>query len=356
MVSFDWGLESIHIPAKDRGASLLKTLSIFLTFLLFSVSILSAPSPAFAQAVLPRSLPWPSGLPVYDHVVIVVEENKDYEQIIGNKKAPYINEVLRKEGATLTRMYGEEHHSQGNYFWLFSGSDQGVGYIDQVPHSSINASNLGSELIRTGHSFKGYSEGLPETGSVVDRQDLYARKHNPWISFANLPNGKTVATSSNLCFPQDFPSDYNALPTVSFVIPNLINDMHNGKLPASIAAGDHWLKKNIDGYYQWAKQHNSLLILTFDESDEFTITGGLTNPADKNPGKRNRIVTILAGAHIRPGSYPEEKGVTHVNLLRTLEAMYKLDRSGGQPLNALRADIADDFLVKDIFDVSPPAP
>ena len=35
--------------------------------------------------------PWPSTLPVYDHIVIVVEENKDFEQILGDRfDAPYI--------------------------------------------------------------------------------------------------------------------------------------------------------------------------------------------------------------------------------------------------------------------------
>ncbi|HYH67611.1 MAG TPA: hypothetical protein VD866_23135 [Urbifossiella sp.] len=76
----------------------------------------AAPAPA------PAPLPWPAGLPVYDHVVIVVEENKDYDDIIGNASAPYINKVLRAEGANLTRMFGEEHNSQGNYYWLFSAA------------------------------------------------------------------------------------------------------------------------------------------------------------------------------------------------------------------------------------------
>jgi acid phosphatase len=306
-----------------------------------------------AQVVIPPSVAWPPGLPVYDHVVIVVDENKDYEEIIGNRKAPYINDVLKKEGASLTQMYGEEHHSQGNYFWLFSGSNQKVGFVDAVPPSTFKTSNLGAELIRTGHSFKGYSEGLPEIGSMVGRQGLYARKHIPWVSFSNLPNGKTPADSSNLRFPEDFPSDFNQLPTVAFVIPNLRDDMHDGKTPAAIAAGDKWLRDHLDGYYQWAKQHNSLLIITFDESGEFTFTGGVTNPGDRDGRKRNRIPTIIAGAHIKPGEYPEDKGVTHVNILRTLEAMYKLNKSGAQQWNALRANIGDDYLIKDIFDVTP---
>jgi phosphatidylinositol-3-phosphatase len=331
-----------------------RSLAFVSIFLSLCIGSAWGPGSALAfQAVIPPALSWPAELPVYDHVVIVVEENKNYEQIIGNKNAPYINDVLKKEGASLTQMFAEEHHSQGNYFFLFSGSDQKVGYVDEIPHSSVKATNVGEELIRTGHSFKGYSEGLPEIGSEVGRQGLYARKHNPWISFANLPNGKTVEDSSNVRFPEDFPHNYNDLPTVSFVIPNLANDMHDGKLNSSIATGDKWLRQHLDGYYQWAKQHNSLLILTFDESDEFTIRGGLTDPADKDPNKRNRIVTILAGAHIKAGEYPEGKGVTHVNVLRTLEAMYKLNRSGSQQWNALKADIADDFLIKDVFDVTP---
>ena len=162
----------------------------------------------------------------------MVEENKDFEQILGDRfDAPYIRK-LATEGATFERMFAEEHFSQGNYFWLFSGSNQNVGFRDQVPSKAnhpdypFKSSNLGEQLIRKGLSFKGYSESLPSIGSTAEfdppdcggDQCIYARKHVPWISFANVPNGTTVATSSNLRFA-DFPSDYNLLPTVAFVIP-----------------------------------------------------------------------------------------------------------------------------------------
>jgi acid phosphatase len=321
---------------------------------------------------------WVSGLPVYDHIVIVVEENKNYEEIIGNPKAPYINNVLKVEGANLTQMYGEEHYSQGNYFWLFSGDNQTVGFSDDIPSEKNNpnypftARNLGEQLIKKGLSFKGYSEGLPKVGSIVDedKDSLYARKHVPWISFANVPNGDSPATSSNLGF-KEFPSDpsrYETLPTVAFVIPNLKNDMHNGKIEDSIPAGDLWLRKNIDSYYRWAKNHNSLLILTFDENDDKRSYRGLTNPlvdpkdpkscsgAGRDPeyclDLQNRIVTIIAGAHIRAGDYDEGKGITHVNLLRTIEAMYGLSKSGVQQPNAAGGGITDSFIITDVFDMA----
>ena len=119
-------------------------------------------------------------------------------------------------------MFGEEHYSQGNYFWLFSGSNQNVGFCDQVPSTANHpnypfmASNLGEQLIKKGLSFKGYAESLPDIGSQAEfdppncqvKACIYARKHVPWISFGNVPDGTTADTSSNLRFA-DFPADYS---------------------------------------------------------------------------------------------------------------------------------------------------
>src|ERR1022692_1319340 len=142
----------------------------------------------------PATIAWPVGLPVYNHVVIVMEENKDYDQIIDNVKAPYINFTLREEGANFTQMFGEEHNSEGNYFWLFSGSNQNVGFKDVVPTEANNpnypftAPNLAKSLIDKDLSFKGYAEDLPAIGSTIEfttneaGDKIYARKHVPWIS------------------------------------------------------------------------------------------------------------------------------------------------------------------------------
>jgi hypothetical protein len=337
----------------------------------FAIAALTSTAGGLAAAA-----EWPANLPVYDHIVIVMEENKDFEQILGDRPdAPYLKQ-LAAEGATFTRMFGEEHYSQGNYFWLFSGSDQNVGFFDQVPSAAnradypLRASNLGEQLIKKGRTFKGYAEDLPAIGAADDvgppgcngRGCVYGRKHVPWISFANVPNGTTIETSSNLRFA-DFPSDYAKLPTVAIVVPNLENDMHNGYPSASIPAGDAWLRQKLDGYFQWAKTHNSLLIVTFDENDDQENYKGLTNPL-VNPSTvyppvdqlnqqlldiQNRVVTIFAGAHIKPGNYQEGNGITHVNILRTIEAMYGLGKSGAQQPNALGAGIGDDQIVTDVF-------
>jgi hypothetical protein len=352
-------------------ATAMRLLAFIFVLLLFSCSPAKYSSSDKTPTPETSSLIWPCGLPVYDHIVIVVEENKDYEEVIGKPDAPYVNSVLKKEGANFTQMYGEEHNSQGNYFWMFSGCNQNVGFTDRVPSEENNAdypfttANLGEQLINKGLSFKGYAESLPRIGYTGDKYDNYARKHVPWISFANVPNGTTVAKSSNLRF-SDFPSDsslYDTLPTVSFVIPNLDNDMHNGSITASIPRGDNWLRKNIDSYYQWAKNHNSLLILTFDENDDQRHYQGLTNPhldtkyclenkidPEFCANLQNRIVTIFAGAHVKPGDYREGNGITHVNILRTIEAMYGLSTAGAQQPNAAGFGITDNYIITDVFE------
>src|SRR5882724_5340893 len=73
-----------------------------------------------------------------------------------------------------------------------------------------------------------------------------------------------------------FPTDFSKLPTVSWVIPNLDNDMHDG----TIQQGDRWLQTNLMPYVTWAQNNSSLLVVQFDEDDG---TSG------------NHIVTIFCG-------------------------------------------------------------
>lgn len=229
------------------------------------------------------------------HIVVVIEENHAYSEIHGNASAPYIKHLMAI-GANFTNYHGVEHPSEPNYLDLFSGSNQGVT-DDSSPHT-FSTPNLASELLAKRLSFRGYSEGLPSVGylGVTNTTFTYARKHNPWVNFTNVPS------SSNLPLRQ-FPTNFNQLPTVSFVIPNLNDDMHDG----SIQKGDTWLKRNLSSYASWCVKHNSLLIVTWDEDDN---------------SSSNQVPLIMVGGRVRRGNYRQT--LNHFNLLRTLEAFYGL--------------------------------
>jgi hypothetical protein len=255
-----------------------------------AIGVLATGSPVAGAAALPTPA----------HIVIVVEENKPDGEIIGNKATPYINS-LANSGAMMTQSYAETHPSEPNYLALFSGNTFGLT-SDACPVDAGAAPNLGSELLVAGYSFAGFSEDLPAVGSTVCSADKYARKHVPWSNFSNVPAASSLPFSAF-----NARSDYASLPTVSFVIPNLDNDMHDG----SVAQGDAWLRTNLSRYANWAMANNSLLIVTFDEDDG---------------GAKNRIPTVIYGAHVKPGSYSEP--ISHYNLLSTVEQMYGLPLTG----------------------------
>lgn len=240
-----------------------------------------------------------TSVPGFDHIVLVMFENKAASQITSSS-APYFAS-LAAQGASFSQSYAITHPSQPNYIALFSGSAQGVTN-DDCP-KTFSGNNLGEQLIAAGLSFTGYSESMPSGGYTGCSSGTYRRKHNSWVDFTTVP------AASNLTFAS-FPgsANYASLPTVSFVTPNMCNDMHD----CSVSTGNTWLRNNLDAYAQWAKTNNSLLIVTFDEDNSLSL---------------NHIYTTFAGAHVVPGTYPSK--ITHYTVLRTIESAYGLSPIGG---------------------------
>lgn len=260
-----------------------------LTLILFAIPV-SAGNFAVAQ-----SLPLPA------HIVIAIYENHAYENIIGSSAAPYINSLTTDSDAALfTKSYALTHPSQPNYLMLFSGSNQGVT-TDDISSVQFTTCNLGASLLSDSISFVGYSESEPSIGYLGATSGEYARKHNPWSNWQGS-SADSVPAASNAPYTL-FPANFDSLPAVSFVVPNLDDDMHDG----TIAEGDTWLKNNLSAYITWAKSHNSLFILTFDEDDD---------------DHGNHITTIFVGQMVKGGSYAEN--ITHYNVLRTIEDIYGL--------------------------------
>ena len=360
-----------------------------------------------ASSLLLAALPAKAN-PAYDHVVIVVEENHGYDQIVGSPDAPYINDKLIREGVLITNAYGEQHPSQPNYFWLFSGSNQGITsddpYWTGTAGPVFNSDNLYTALeqkfppssSQPSNFFGGYVDSGTNkpVGNYYDVtkpvKNNYANRHVPWLGFTNINNGDPAGITKDFgsAFPSGNKAKYSKLPKVSFIIPALNHDMHNydskGKAvdnPAqssrAVKNGDVWLKKNIDGYAQWAKTHNSLLVITFDEDSTADWptpsnqggggTNGACNPYgltapnlsfnstsctsnDQKTSGPNHIAMIFYGANLmKSGLYSEPgAGVNNVNILRTIESFYNLKKSGAQTPLAKEAGMNDEAIT-DIF-------
>jgi hypothetical protein len=258
-------------------------------------------------------------VPVFSHIVVVIGENTSAGSVFGSSSAPYIN-ALANAGAKFTNSFALTHPSQPNYLQLYSGSNQGVTDDSYITTKFITA-NLGRELINAGKSYTTYSEGLPSVGYDGATSGLYARKHNPAANWMGTGTNQ-IPTTTNQPFTA-FPTDFNSLPAVSFVVPDLCNDGHDVCAPLnnSVLQFDSWIQNNLDGYKQWCINNNSLLIVTYDE-DDFSST--------------NKIATVFYGAQVAPASYAQT--INHYNVLRTIEDGNGLTTHAGAASSATTID------------------
>ena len=239
-----------------------------------------APRPAAAQTV-----------PRMDHVIIVVMENHSYDQV---RTLPYTSTLISTY-SSFSQSYGVAHPSQPNYLALWAASTLGI--TDDTcppPGSPFSAANLGSACQAAGVTWKSYCENLPAVGSTVcaSTDNLYKRKHHPCPDFSNLNHAKE-------CPYSQLAADVAAgtLPALSFVAPNMCDDMHD----CSTTTGDTWLSNNLPAMIS-AVGPRGLVILTWDEDD-------------KSSG--NHILTVFAGPMVK-SNYVSTQTITHYTVVRTI--------------------------------------
>jgi len=204
--------------------------------------------------------------PAAAHVVVVVEENHSYSQVIGNSSMPYLNGLASQYGLA-TQYFGDVHPSIGNYLMLTTGIPE---TLNDGFTGTISDDNVVRELVKANKSWRSYAESLPSVGYVGRDVYPYLRHHNPFTYFTDV-NGTSQA--SNLVPFSQFAADVNSgnLPDFSFVVPNALNDAHDGTL----AQADGWLQANIDALIKSSTfQKGGVLIIVFDESVKTDVSHG----------------------------------------------------------------------------------
>jgi phosphatidylinositol-3-phosphatase len=266
------------------------------------------------------------------HVIIVMEENYAYEEIIGSTLAPTFTWLSKTQyTANFTQDYAITHPSEPNYLELFSGSDQGdcCNDIDGPIGSPLNDCNLGSSLIQDGYTFIGYSEDQPSVGWISSDEGNYYTKHCPWINWIGYnTNPDTIPEASDVPYSDAngytgsdiFPdsNNYASLPTVTWVIPNSVDDMHDGSEGTAIPNGDNWFHTNMMPLVRWASNpaNNAVVITTWDEDDDGA------NGTQYN----NNIPLLVSSGLVNGGNYTTT--LNHYDLLKTIEDMYGLSECG----------------------------
>ena len=199
-------------------------------------------------------------VPQFEHVVLLVEENHSYSEVIGSSAMPYLNSLASQYGLA-TQYFANTHPSIGNYFMLTTGQ---IVTNDDGFTGTVSVDNIARDLIAAGKTWKSYAESIPSHGYTGGDSYPYAKRHNPFSYFTDVVNDSSQA--QNLVSFSQFNSDLanNQLPNLSFLVPNLLDDGHDGPLQLA----DAWLQLNIAPLISNSTfQKSGLLIIVFGEAE-----------------------------------------------------------------------------------------
>ena len=316
----------------------------------------------------------PAPIPRYEHIFLIIEENRSYVEIIGEQSiAPNLNR-LAKEYGLATKFYAEVHPSEGNYVAMLGGDTFGIhdddafyckpnskdrycpaagraGYVDH----SVSQRSLVDQLEERGLSWKAYMESIPEAGSGIARwpatdqpgapAELYAVKHNGFMTFGRVQTDPRRAQKIVGFDTLDGDLASGKMPNYAHIVPNQCNEMHGrddgpmtpedcrkSNTPGLIRRGDKVVGELVEKIMHssvWRKPGNVAIVITFDENGKAERTQGAQGCCGYDPASAanfggGRIPTIVITNHGVRG-VTDATPYNHYSLLRTTETAFGID-------------------------------
>jgi phosphatidylinositol-3-phosphatase len=248
------------------------------------------------------------------HIMVVLEENRSYSEVIGNSNWPQLNALARANGLA-THYFAVAHPSLPNYLALLSGSMQGV--TDDGDYTFPGPA-FPDQLSSAGVSWRAYMEGLPNPGYSGSTAGNYAKKHDPFAYFRSITSNP--AKNDNIFSTDQLRNDLaNANgPAFMWVSPDLMDDAHDGPdAQADSYLGN--LVRQVQGSAWWRNGAGAAIIVVFDESD-----GDNSGIGTASSGGGQVVCVVISNKG------PQQFGgaVNHYGLLRTLEKIYSVGFMG----------------------------
>src|SRR6266850_6882779 len=140
-----------------------------LIFLATIVAALTSVRPGFAQ------------VPNFRHVFIIVMENREYRDVIGDPAAPYINRLASEYGLA-TNAFGATHPSLPNYMALTGGE---TFFATNCVGCETPAENIADQIEASRRTWTAYMEDMPAPCATAD-SGLYVARHNPFVHHTDI--------------------------------------------------------------------------------------------------------------------------------------------------------------------------
>jgi len=243
-------------------------------------------------------------VPRFEHVIVVVFENKERGDVLGSTAAPTFNSLARRY-SQLVGYHGVAHPSLPNYLALVSGSTHGI--TSDCTSCVASGKSLADTIEGSGRTWKTYAEGLPSPGYLGSSTRRYAKKHDPFAYFPDVADNPRRRDRIVPLTRLALDLGAGALPSFSLVVPDLCHSMHD----CPVGVGDAWLRRTAPPLLSLS---NSVVFVIFDEGSSSIRGGGHT-------------VALALGTAIRPHTR-FSRLTSHYGLLRTIEQAWNLPLLG----------------------------
>jgi hypothetical protein len=262
--------------------------------------------------LFPPPAPPPARVPRFDHVFLIMMENTDYGQVIGDtREAPYINSLAAR--GTLLADYQAVYHPSDQNYLAIAGGDTFVRNGLYFPNIHLAAKNVGDLLEAAGRSWKAYLEGMGTPCNVTTRYDRnFEPDDAPFILFSDIQSQR-ARCRAHLVDLSDWPQDLRRAAMTPAFAWLAADDYDDGEIPGngsprSLRVQDAWLERTLAPLFTspaW-RQQKSLLILTWDES---------------NTELNNHVAAIVVGSRgTVKQAYVSRRRYDHYSTARTIEA------------------------------------
>lgn len=247
-------------------------------------------------------------------VLLVVEENKPYGEIIGSDKAPYLNRLAVRYGlaTAFDAGYPTDCPSLPAYLLLTSGSTHGICDDGDATRHRIDGPNIFAQVAASGRQWRGYAQSMPMPCRLTNDDD-YVVRHAPAPYYVSAQDDCAdwdvpMGTRTSGAFHTDVTQ--GRLPAFSFVTPDVCHEMHGGVrcFGDDVRAGDTWLR-------DW-------LPMVLDGPDYRTGKLTVIVTWDEGSKESNHVPTIVVSPHAEHVRSAEH--FTHCSVLRTTQELLAL--------------------------------
>ncbi len=189
------------------------------------------------QRLQPATLPSVCGTgrkapATFRHVIVIMDENHSYGDVIGNKNAPYENSIARSCGLA-TNYHAVMHLS----YYDYSAATSGMAYPPG------NANSIFQQMTSNHKTWGSYEQSMPQPCRHTDAYP-YESGHNAPPRYHNIAAaclkddvniGSPTSGALNTALTQ------NRLPSFVWLTPDKCHDMHDNCYGNAVLTGDRWI-------------------------------------------------------------------------------------------------------------------